>query len=34
MSALDLYTHTPEGSEGVAAFAEKRSPDFAKFAKA
>ncbi|MGB5148626.1 MAG: enoyl-CoA hydratase-related protein [Mycobacterium sp.] len=34
MSALDLYTHTPEGLEGVAAFAEKRSPDFAKFAKA
>lgn len=29
MSALDLYTHTPEGQEGAAAFAEKRSPDFA-----
>jgi naphthoate synthase len=34
MSALDLYTHTPEGLEGVTAFAEKRSPDFGKFAKA
>ena len=34
MSALDLYTHTPEGLEGVTAFAEKRSPDFSKFAKA
>ena len=34
MSALDLYTHTPEGLEGAIAFAEKRSPDFAKFAKA
>ncbi len=34
MSALDLYTHTPEGLEGATAFAEKRSPDFAKYAKA
>jgi len=30
MSALDLFTATPEGQEGAAAFAEKRSPDFAR----
>ena len=29
MSALDLYVNTPEGKEGAAAFAEKRTPDFA-----
>nr|WP_310175860.1 enoyl-CoA hydratase-related protein [Enteractinococcus fodinae] len=29
MSALDLYATTPEGKEGAAAFAEKRTPDFA-----
>jgi len=28
MSALDLFTASPEGLEGAAAFAEKRSPDF------
>jgi dihydroxynaphthoic acid synthetase len=30
MSALDLFTASPEGLEGAAAFAEKRSPDFAQ----
>jgi dihydroxynaphthoic acid synthetase len=30
MSALDLYTASPEGLEGAAAFAEKRQPDFAQ----
>src|SRR6476646_1534818 len=29
MSALDLFTASPEGLEGAAAFAEKRQPDFA-----
>jgi naphthoate synthase len=29
MSALDLFTSSPEGLEGAAAFAEKRTPDFA-----
>jgi len=29
MSALDLFTDSPEGREGAAAFAEKRAPDFA-----
>jgi dihydroxynaphthoic acid synthetase len=29
MSALDLFTASPEGMEGAAAFAEKRTPDFA-----
>lgn len=29
MSALDLYVDTDEGKEGAAAFAEKRTPDFA-----
>ncbi|MFE3058766.1 enoyl-CoA hydratase-related protein [Nocardia sp. NPDC059239] len=33
MSALDLFTSTPEGLEGAAAFAEKRSPDFNKYVK-
>ncbi len=28
MSALDLFTASPEGLEGAAAFAEKRIPDF------
>ena len=30
MSALDLFTASPEGLEGAAAFAEKRKPDFAR----
>ncbi len=30
MSALDLFTASPEGMEGAAAFAEKRRPDFAQ----
>ena len=29
MSALDLFASSPEGREGAAAFAEKRTPDFA-----
>src|SRR5450631_692673 len=29
MSGLDLFTASPEGLEGAAAFAEKRKPDFA-----
>ena len=29
MTALDLFTASPEGLEGAAAFAEKRPPDFA-----
>ena len=29
MSALDLFVASPEGAEGAAAFAEKRTPDFA-----
>ena len=28
MTALDLFTASPEGQEGAAAFAEKRKPDF------
>ncbi|MBD2764906.1 enoyl-CoA hydratase/isomerase family protein [Kocuria sp. cx-455] len=28
MSGLDLFTESPEGREGAAAFAEKRMPDF------
>jgi len=28
MSALDLFTASPEGLEGAAAFAQKRTPDF------
>jgi naphthoate synthase len=31
MSALELYTHTPEGQEGALAFVEKRPPDFTQF---
>lgn len=31
MSALDLFTHSPEGLEGAHAFAEKRTPDFGKY---
>lgn len=30
MSALDLFTASPEGLEGAAAFAEKRKPEFAR----
>ncbi|MBW0101083.1 enoyl-CoA hydratase-related protein [Pseudonocardia sp. KRD291] len=30
MSALNLFTESPEGREGAAAFAEKRAPEFAK----
>ena len=30
MTALDMFTASPEGLEGAAAFAEKRKPDFAK----
>lgn len=33
MSALDLFTDSPEGIEGNAAFVEKRSPDFAQHVK-
>ncbi|NED70480.1 1,4-dihydroxy-2-naphthoyl-CoA synthase, partial [Streptomyces sp. SID10244] len=33
MSGLDLFTHhTDEGAEGAQAFAEKRTPEFNKFA--
>ena len=28
MTALDMFTASPEGLEGAAAFAEKRDPDF------
>jgi dihydroxynaphthoic acid synthetase len=31
MSALDLFTASPEGLEGAAAFAEKRTPDFNEY---
>lgn len=31
MSGLDLFTASPEGLEGAAAFAQKRSPDFARY---
>jgi naphthoate synthase len=31
MSALDLFTKSPEGLEGAAAFAEKRQPDFRQY---
>jgi naphthoate synthase len=30
MSALDLFTASPEGLEGASAFAEKRKPDFVR----
>jgi len=30
MTALDLFTASPEGLEGAAAFADKRKPDFSK----
>ncbi len=33
MQSLSLYYNTPESREGVAAFNEKRKPDFRKFAK-
>jgi len=32
MSALDLFTASPEGLEGAAAFAEKRAPEFNRHA--
>lgn len=32
LSALELYTASPEGQEGAAAFAEKRKPDFNRYA--
>jgi 2-ketocyclohexanecarboxyl-CoA hydrolase len=32
MTALDLFTASAEGAEGAAAFAEKRSPEFRKYA--
>jgi naphthoate synthase len=28
MTALDMFTASPEGREGAAAFAEKRPPEF------
>lgn len=31
MSALDLFTGSPEGLEGATAFAEKRKPDFNQY---
>ncbi|MGV9857745.1 enoyl-CoA hydratase-related protein [Gordonia sp. NPDC003425] len=31
MSALDLFTHSPEGLEGATAFAEKRAPQFNQY---
>jgi 1,4-dihydroxy-2-naphthoyl-CoA synthase len=31
-AGLELFTHTPEGQEGPAAFAAKRAPDFASHA--
>jgi dihydroxynaphthoic acid synthetase len=31
MSALDLFTASPEGLEGAAAFTERRRPDFGRF---
>ena len=29
--SLELFVETPEAREGVAAFNEKRKPDFSKF---
>jgi naphthoate synthase len=34
MSALDVFSHSAESREGAAAFAEKRSPEFAKYVEA
>lgn len=34
MTALEVYVDTDEAAEGAAAFAEKRTPDFAKYTKA
>ncbi|NMO01518.1 1,4-dihydroxy-2-naphthoyl-CoA synthase [Gordonia sp. TBRC 11910] len=34
MSALDLFTKSPEGLEGAAAFAQKRPADFGAYVKA
>ena len=31
MTALDMFTTSPEGKEGAAAFAEKRKPEFDKY---
>jgi naphthoate synthase len=31
MSALDLFTASPEGEEGAAAFAQRREPDFGRY---
>jgi naphthoate synthase len=31
MTALDLFTASPEGLEGAAAFADKRKPEFGRF---
>jgi naphthoate synthase len=30
-SALEVFGHTPEAQEGVAAFVEKRTPQFGEF---
>ena len=32
-AGLDLFVESEEGREGAAAFAEKRAPDFARFAR-
>jgi 1,4-dihydroxy-2-naphthoyl-CoA synthase len=34
MSALEIFVHTDEGMEGARAFAEKRTPDFARYVTA
>jgi 1,4-dihydroxy-2-naphthoyl-CoA synthase len=34
MSALEIFVHTDEGMEGERAFAEKRTPDFARYVTA